>query len=38
MNKLVYIAAAGTLLVFGAAPRTPERIAKAKAEAEPWCR
>jgi hypothetical protein len=34
MNRLVNIAAAGTLLVFGAAAQNPEAMAKAKAEAE----
>jgi len=34
MNRLVHIAAAGTLLVFGAAAQNPEAMAKAKADAE----
>src|SRR5665811_315457 len=32
MNRLVSIAAAGALLVFGAAAQDPETLAKAKAE------
>jgi hypothetical protein len=34
MNRLVYIAAAGALLVFGAAAQNPEDLAKMKADAE----
>jgi len=34
MNKLVHIAAAGTLLAFGAAAQDAERVAKMKAEAD----
>jgi hypothetical protein len=34
VNRLVYIAAAGALLVFSAAAQDPEAMAKAKAEAE----
>src|SRR6476619_2652726 len=34
MNKLVHIAAAGTLLAFGAAAQDAERTAKMKAEAD----
>ncbi len=34
MNRLVYMAAAGALLVFGAAAQNPEDVAKMKAEAE----
>jgi hypothetical protein len=34
MNRLVYIAAAGALLVFGAAAQDAEKVAKMKADAE----
>lgn len=38
MNRLVHIAAAGTLLAFGAAAQNPEALAKGKAEAETHAR
>ena len=41
MNRLVHIAAAGTLLAFGAAAQNSEDLAKIKRPNEPkprWCR